>query len=77
MCGLLFVHLANYELRKMIEDAALLQMTCESGSLPPKGTLGQVWTCNTGKRLQDMIATGNPIEKMNSCKISSIAYLFL
>lgn len=41
MCGLLFVHLANYEFRKSMEDVALLQMTCESGSLSLEGILGR------------------------------------
>lgn len=41
MYGLLFMHLANYEFRKMVEDAALLQMTYKSDSLPPIGMLGR------------------------------------
>lgn len=37
VCALLFVHLAYYKFMKTIEAAALLQMTCKSDSLPPKG----------------------------------------
>lgn len=57
MYGLLFVHLANYEFRKMIADAALLQMTYESGSLPPKGMLGRYGHKTLENIFKIMVAT--------------------